>query len=73
MAATFDGRRGVIRHRVLVDPGTGQGADVVDFVEARAPLPEGFDPSAFGSAADTVDLVVGYSRSDGVTPSSVLV
>jgi hypothetical protein len=61
MTATFAGRPEVMRHRVLVDPGTGQRADVIGFVEARAPLPEGFDPSTFGSAADTVDLVAGYS------------
>jgi hypothetical protein len=61
MEATFAGRREVIRHRVLVDPGSGQGADVIGFVEARAPLPEGFDPAAFGSAADAVDLVAGYT------------
>jgi len=61
MEATFGGRREVIRHRVLVDPGSGQGADVIGFVEARAPLAEGFDPAAFGSAADAVDLVAGYT------------
>jgi hypothetical protein len=61
MEATFAGRREVIRHRVLVDPGTGQGADVIGFVEGRAPLPETFDPAAFGSAADAVDLVAGYT------------
>ena len=61
MEAIFAGRREVIRHRVLVDPGTGQGADVIGFVEGRAPLPETFDPAAFGSAADNVDLVAGYT------------
>ena len=61
MTATFGGRREVIQHRVLVDPGSGGGADVIGFVEARAPLPEGFDPAAFGSAADSVDLLAGYT------------
>ncbi len=59
--ATFAGRPEVIAHRVLVDPGSGQGADVIGFVEARAPLPEAFDPAAFGSARDAVDLVAGYT------------
>jgi hypothetical protein len=61
MAATFGDRREVIQHRVLADPGTGGGADVIGFVEARAPLPERFDPAAFGSAADAVDLVAAYT------------
>ncbi len=61
LEATFAGRPEVIAHRVLVDPGTGQGADVIGFVEARAPLPEGFDPAAFGSARDALDLVAGYT------------
>lgn len=61
MQATFGGRREVMHHRVLVDPGSGAGADVIGFVEARAPLPEGFDPEAFGSAADAVDLVASYT------------
>lgn len=61
MEATFAGRREVIRWRLLVDPGSGTGADAIGFVEARAPLPEGFDPAAFGSAADAVDLVAGYT------------
>jgi hypothetical protein len=61
MAKTFGGRPEVIHHRVLVDAGTGAGADVIGFVEARAPLPEGFDPACFGSAADAVDLVAGYT------------
>ncbi len=61
LAATCADRREVIRHRMLVDAGTGQGADVIGFVEARAPLPEGFDPAVFGSARDAVDLVAGYT------------
>jgi len=61
MRTTFGGRREVIQYRVLVDPGTGGGADVIGFVEARAPLPEGYDPTAFGSAADAVDLVADYT------------
>jgi hypothetical protein len=61
LTRTFADRPEVIRHRVLVDPGSGQGADVIGFVEARAPLPEGFDPAAFGSARDAVDLVAGYT------------
>jgi len=61
MEAIFGGRSEVIQHRVLVDPGSGQGADAIGFIEARAPLPESFDPGAFGSAADHVDLVAGYS------------
>ena len=61
MAATFGDRREVIQYRVLVDPGAGAGADVIGFTEARAPLPEAFDPAAFGSAADAVDLVAGYT------------
>jgi hypothetical protein len=61
MAQTFAGRREVIQYRVLVDPGTGAGADAIGFVEARAPLAEGFDPAAFGSATDAVDLVAAYT------------
>lgn len=61
MAATYAGRPEVIRHRVLVDPGTGKGADVIGFVEARAPLPDSFAPGAFGSAQDAVDLVAQYT------------
>jgi hypothetical protein len=61
MARLYGDRPEVIQHRVLVDPGTGAGADAIGFVEARAPLPEGFDPAAFGSAADAVDLVAGYT------------
>ncbi len=61
MRATFGGRREVIQYRVLVDPGAGAGADVIGFVEARAPLPDGFDPTVFGTAADHLDLVAQYT------------
>jgi hypothetical protein len=58
---TFDGRPEVIQARLLLDPGSGQGADAICFVEARAPLPDGYDPAAFGNAADAVDLVAQYT------------
>jgi hypothetical protein len=61
LQATFDGRGEVIEWRLLVDPGTGSGVDAIGFVEARAPLPDGFDPAAFGAAADHVDLVAQYT------------
>lgn len=61
LEATFGGRPEVLQWRLLVDPGTGGAVDAIGFVEARAPLPEGFDPAAFGTAADAVDLVAGYS------------
>jgi len=61
MATAFGARREAIQHRVPVDPGIGAGADVIGFMGARAPLPEGFDPAAFGSAADSVALVAGYT------------
>lgn len=61
MAATCLDRPAVIKHRVLVDPGSGAGADVIGFIEARAPMPDAIDPTLFGSAADHVDLVAQYS------------
>jgi hypothetical protein len=61
LEATYGGRREVIAWRLLVDPGTGGGADAIGFVEARAPLPDGFDPTAFGSAADALDLAAQYT------------
>jgi hypothetical protein len=61
MAETCEGHAAVIQHRVLVDPGSGAGADVIGLVEARAPLPDRIDPTAFGSAAGHVDLIAQYT------------
>jgi hypothetical protein len=44
-----------------VDRANLPGTDVIGFIEARAPLPEGFDPALFGTAADAVDLVAQYT------------
>ena len=61
MATLCAGLPAVISHRVLVDRANMPGTDVIVFIEARAPLPDGFDPAIFGAAADAVDLVAQYS------------
>lgn len=61
MATLCAGLPAVIAHRVLVDRANLPGTDVIGFIEARAPLPEGFDPTLFGAAADAVDLVAQYT------------
>jgi hypothetical protein len=61
MATLCAGLPAVIAHRVLVDRANLPGTDVIGFIEARAPLPEGFDPALFGTAADAVDLVAQYT------------
>lgn len=61
MATLCAGLKAVIAHRVLVDRANAPGTDVIGFIEARAPLPDGFDPGLFGSAADAVDLVAQYT------------
>lgn len=61
LARLCAGQPAVIAHRVLVDRANAPGTDVIGFIEARAPLPDGFDPALFGAAADAVDLVAQYT------------
>ncbi len=61
MRATYDGRTEVKQWRVLVHDAGAAGHDVLGFVEARAPLPDGIDPAAFGATADAMDFIGDYS------------
>lgn len=61
MRTAFEGRPEVKQVRVLVHDSGPAMADVLGIVETRAPLPMGFDPAAFGQAADAVDLVGTYT------------
>ena len=60
MRTVFGERPETRQVRVLAGEG-GAKADVFGIVEARAPSAEGFDPTAFGAAADTLDLVNTYA------------
>lgn len=60
MRQTYEGRPGVSQLRVFAGAGA-QGTDVFGVVEAQVPLPETFDPAAFGAAAGALDLVNGYT------------
>lgn len=61
LAATYKSRVEIVQYRVLVDPSPAEGADVIGFIEARAPLSMDFDPSDFGRAKESVDLVASYT------------
>lgn len=61
LATHCAGLPAVTAHRVLVDRANSPGTDVIGFIEAHAPLPDGFDPALFGKAADAVDLVAQYT------------
>jgi hypothetical protein len=57
----FEERPEVRQLRILVDPSVAEGNDVLAVVEARVPLPEPFDLSPLGAAADALDLVNTYT------------
>ncbi len=59
MRKNFDGLPEVLQVRVLAYD-TGRGLDYLGFVEARAPFPGRLDVTAFGAAADAIDLVNTY-------------
>ena len=61
LRASYEGRPDVNQVRVLVQDNGAAGQDVMGFVEARAPLPDGVDARAFGSAAAAIDLVAQYA------------
>jgi hypothetical protein len=68
MRSLYEGRPEVKQVRVLAHDGGDAGMDYLGLVEARAPLPEGFDPGAFGRAADALDLVGAYTPFGGAGP-----
>jgi hypothetical protein len=61
MRATYEERPEVRQVRVLAHDAGAAGTDFLGLVEARAPLPERFDPAAFGKVADALDLVGAYT------------
>lgn len=60
MRASFEGRPETIQARVFAYD-TGAAYDFLGLVEARAPLDERLDLTAFGATADALDLVNGYT------------
>jgi hypothetical protein len=68
MRTIYQGRPEVKQLRVLAHDSGAAGMDYLGLIEARAPLPEGFDPAAFGRAADALDLVGHYTPFPGAGP-----
>lgn len=60
MRESFESRPETIQVRVFANP-TNSGVDYLGVVEARAPIDETLQPSAFGAHADALDLINTYA------------
>jgi hypothetical protein len=61
MQDNFEGLKETVQVRVFCYDTGASGIDFLGFVEARAPISKPLDVSAFGDAADALDLVNTYA------------